>query len=74
MLRFHVFLLLAGSATVFAQTQPDAEGCKDSSVLSRMPGCYISDCKNSEFDSFEMPVAKDDVKKAVAGQMANGYM
>lgn len=33
--------------------QEDAEGCKDSPVLTRMPKCVIGECSKKEFDAFE---------------------
>jgi OmpA-OmpF porin, OOP family len=32
-------------------TQRDAPGCKDSSLLSRIPGCWIEACVQKDFDS-----------------------
>jgi OOP family OmpA-OmpF porin len=34
--------------------QPDAEGCKDSKLLTRMPGCTITECTTKEFDAVSM--------------------
>ncbi|MBZ5702608.1 MAG: OmpA family protein [Acidobacteriia bacterium] len=36
----------------------DAEGCHDSPVLTRMPGCTIFQCENKEFDAAELLVAE----------------
>jgi OOP family OmpA-OmpF porin len=36
--------------------EPDAEGCKDSAVLSRMPGCRIAECDVKDFDAVEVQV------------------
>ena len=64
------FLLLPA----FAQDEPrkDAEGCKDSSYVSRFPGSFINSCNHREFDSYSMPVSKDaegnGVEKAIEGE------
>ena len=56
----------------FAQDQ-DAEGCKDSTLIQRMPGSTISTCEHKEFDSVEMPVGKsadgDSVTKNIGGEV-----
>lgn len=56
----------------FAQEQ-DAEGCKDSPLIQRMPGSTIATCDHKEFDSVEMPVGKnadgDPVTKNIEGEV-----
>ena len=56
-----LILLLGISFQLFAQDEPrqDAEGCKDSPLISRMPGSTINSCDNKEFQQAEMPVGKD---------------
>lgn len=65
-----VSLLLSVS---FAFAQEDAEGCKDSPLIQRMPGSTISTCEHKEFDSVEMPVGKnadgDPVTKNIEGEV-----
>lgn len=39
--------------------QEDAERCKDSPIISRMPGSKISSCDNTEFDQFTVPLGHD---------------
>ena len=39
--------------------QEDAEGCKDSPLITRMPGSTIHSCENKEFEQVKVPVAKD---------------
>jgi OmpA-OmpF porin, OOP family len=44
---------------------PDAEGCKDSKLLTRMPGCTIAECAAKEFDAASMqikPIDTDTLK------------
>lgn len=58
LLAFFSFLLLC--STGFAQDKPpDAEGCKDSPLLSRFSGSYISSCEHKDFDAVTIPVFKD---------------
>jgi OOP family OmpA-OmpF porin len=47
--------------TLVGQDEPraDAEGCKDSPLITRMPGSTINSCDNKEFQQAEMPVGKD---------------
>src|SRR6266852_3699455 len=42
--------LIALSATLSAQPTEDYAGCKDSKLLTRLPGCFIQSCDNKEFD------------------------
>lgn len=37
----------------------DAENCKDSPIITRMPGSTIHSCENKEFDQAKMPAGKD---------------
>jgi outer membrane protein OmpA-like peptidoglycan-associated protein len=58
-----LFLLCIGVLTIalFAQDDAptDAEGCKDSALITRMPGSTIHSCDNKEFEQAEMPTGKD---------------
>lgn len=59
-----VLILAAVSRPATAQTytEPDEEGCKDSSLLTRMPGCRIFECETKDFDSRQLWISayKDD--------------
>lgn len=50
----------------------DAEGCKDSPLIIRMPGSTIHSCENKEYDQATVPVGKDKdgnvVEKTVEGE------
>ena len=50
--------------------QEDAEGCKDSQLVTRMPGSILANCDNKEYEQFDITVtAKDDApKKHVEGE------
>src|SRR2546428_4344621 len=56
----------------WAQDQ-DAEGCKDSAVITRMAGSKINSCDNKEFDQFTFPLPPDaagnEQSKVVEGEM-----
>jgi len=64
-------LLCSLPPALLAQEQ-DAEGCKDSSLIQRMPGSAIHSCEHAEFDSVQMPVGKDadgnPAMKAIEGE------
>jgi OmpA-OmpF porin, OOP family len=51
----------------------DAEGCKDSPLIQRMPGSTISTCEHKEFDSVEILVGKhedgDPATKNIEGEV-----
>jgi OmpA-OmpF porin, OOP family len=60
-------LLTAFSLPALAQPTPkDRQGCVDSKVLTRMTGCYITACRNSNFDAVEFRI------KGQANQKAEG--
>ena len=50
--------LALGAVNLYAQDQ-DAEGCKDSPMITRMPGSTIHSCENKEFDQAKMPLGTD---------------
>jgi OmpA-OmpF porin, OOP family len=56
-----VCVLLVAAIHSVGQDQPrqDAEGCKDSPLISRMPGSTINSCESKEFEHAAMPVGKD---------------
>jgi len=62
-------LCLATPAGLFAQE--DREGCKDSPLLTRLAGCYISNCSKSDYDAAELTVStsSDPRTKHVEGKI-----
>jgi OmpA-OmpF porin, OOP family len=44
----------------------DAEGCKDSPLITRFPGSIINSCENKEFDQFDFPLPPDKDGNAAA--------
>jgi outer membrane protein OmpA-like peptidoglycan-associated protein len=69
-LTFRLLLLTAtvlSTLNLIAQ-ETDADGCKDSAVISRMPGSNIHSCENKEFDQAKLPIDKDGNEKTVEGE------
>src|SRR5947207_8766442 len=56
-----VYSLIAVPARLIAQEDApqDAEGCKDSPIITRMPGSTIHSCENKEYEQVKMPVDND---------------
>jgi OmpA-OmpF porin, OOP family len=54
-----ISILLPFSVLAQDDAPTDAEGCKDSALVSRMPGGTIHSCDNKEFEQATMPVGKD---------------
>ena len=53
-----MMLVCSYAAPAAAQElDPDTEGCKDSKLLTRMPGCRIDSCEVKEFDARDLIVA-----------------
>lgn len=68
-----VLCLTVGMAEAQEDSGPqDAEGCKDSALVSRFPGGHINSCENKEFEQAKFPVSKnsdgDVVEKTVEGE------
>jgi hypothetical protein len=40
----------------------DAEGCKDSPLITRFPGSIIHSCDNKEFEQADFPMANSEQK------------
>jgi outer membrane protein OmpA-like peptidoglycan-associated protein len=54
-----ILFLLAVSFAHAQAPVPDAKGCQDSKVLSRIPGCRIMNCKVSDYDIADIRVSKE---------------
>ena len=54
-----VLVLIAALLIAQDDAPQDAEGCKDSPIITRMPGSTIHSCENKEFEQVKVPVAKD---------------
>lgn len=63
MLRLLALLIISALISVPTIAQEDApqdaEGCKDSAIITRMPGSTIHSCENKEFEQVKMPVSKN---------------
>lgn len=61
-------LLLCSAAAVEAQEPGvDEEGCKESKLLARMPGCGIWQCAVKDFDSADLVINKAGETKTLEG-------
>ena len=47
----------------------DAKGCKDTPLLTRLPGCHISYCSKAEFDQAELMTKIGDPTKHLEGRI-----
>ncbi|KAA6460134.1 OmpA family protein [Acidobacteria bacterium AB60] len=73
MIRAFLVCLVAAVVSVPAWSQDDAENCKDSSLITRMPGSTIHSCDKKEYDQKDIitGVNKDneDITKHVEGPL-----
>lgn len=49
-----LMMLVAVPAAAQDPNDPDEEGCKDSKLLTRLPGCQLYECSSKEFDEVEV--------------------
>lgn len=75
--RWAVLLALFFLVSPFLRAQgspDDAEGCKDSPLISRMPGSALVSCDHKEFDQLKVPLgqnkAGEDVEKTLEGELS----
>jgi outer membrane protein OmpA-like peptidoglycan-associated protein len=66
-------LMLCASLALCAphlNAQEDAEGCKDSPLVTRMPGSVLTNCDNKEYEQFDITVTgkEDAPRKHVEGE------
>lgn len=52
-------LFLCPLRGVAQEAHADAEGCKDSPLLTRFPGTTLYECQHKDFDGVSIPVSKD---------------
>lgn len=65
-----LLLVLWAPASALAQEPgKDEEGCKESALLSRMPGCGIYQCEKKDFDSAELVISKEAGTESVEGEI-----
>jgi outer membrane protein OmpA-like peptidoglycan-associated protein len=53
------FLLCSPLLRAQDEERKDAEGCKESPLVSRYPGAIINSCENREFDQYDFPLGND---------------
>lgn len=67
-MRWLIFCFAICSIPAWAQ-RPDAKGCKENSVVTRMPGCSITSCETRDFASADMPRTQNERGHLVEGQL-----
>ena len=67
---------LAGTAIIWSAQlcwaqapQPDAQGCKDSPLISRFPGSVITECNDKPDDSFSFTMTDPQPQKTLEGEL-----
>jgi OOP family OmpA-OmpF porin len=61
-----LFLFCAFGVHAQDEEKPkDAEGCKDSPIISRFPGGIINSCENKEFEQADFPLGNDKDGNAI---------
>jgi outer membrane protein OmpA-like peptidoglycan-associated protein len=69
---FAVTLVIACGA--LAQDAPqDAENCKDSTLITRMPGSTIHSCEHKEFEQFQVRTGTNEDGEAIGKQLEGEY-
>ena len=66
----YLWLVALPLLALSAFANDDAEGCKDSPLVMRMPGFFISGCETKEFESYAFHVTEDSTV-AVEGKYTN---
>lgn len=67
-------VLALGITTVRAQEpEQDAEGCKDSPLITRFPGSSIQSCDNKEYEQADFPMPNDATKHLEGEYHSWGY-
>ena len=62
-----LLFLFAASSRAQDEDRKDAEGCKDSPLITRFPGSIINSCDNKEYEQADFPL-KDGATKHVEGE------
>ncbi len=62
------FLVCSCSVWAQAPTPPDAKGCSENKVVTRMPGCFIMRCDSKDFSTAEMPRKASERGHQVEGE------
>jgi OmpA-OmpF porin, OOP family len=68
--------ILFCAAAIHAQDSDkpqDAEGCKDSPLVTRFPGGIINSCENKEFEQADFPLGNDKDGNAITKHLEGEY-
>lgn len=68
-----VLLISAPALRAQQEERKDAEGCKDSPLVTRFPGAIINSCENKEFDQFDFPLGTDKDGNALTKHVEGDY-
>jgi len=66
-MRYSTLFFLAAACALAQGIQSDAKGCKDSSVLTRLEGCFIRACTLNDYNVHAMPIGKSNKVQNVEG-------
>jgi len=67
-------LLLAGNLRAQEEEKPqDAEGCKDSPLVTRFPGSTIHSCERKEYEEADLPLGNDKDGNALTKHVEGDY-
>jgi outer membrane protein OmpA-like peptidoglycan-associated protein len=76
-MKSHMRLLLCLGILLFARNlgaqEKDADGCKDSPLVTRFPGGIIHSCENKEFEQADFPLGNDKDGNALSKHIEGEY-
>ena len=67
-MKLAVLCALTMAATTLTAQEQDAEGCKDSPLVSRFPGGAIHSCENKEYEQADVPINDNGDTKHLEGE------
>ena len=65
--------LFASTLRAQDEAPQDAEGCKDSPLVSRFPGGHINSCENKEYEQADFPLGNDKDGNALSKHLEGEY-
>jgi OOP family OmpA-OmpF porin len=72
-LTLSVLSLFGPAASQGQGAKPDAKGCSDSPLLSRVSGCHIYNCDRNDWDAVKLPVGPEGKIQTVEGEKYHLY-
>jgi OmpA-OmpF porin, OOP family len=57
-----LLFVFASSSRAQDEERKDAEGCKDSPLITRFPGSIINSCDNKEYEQADLPIKEGETK------------